>query len=171
MIKMIFLQSQDGFIGRDNGLLFNIPEDMRYFREQTKGATVVMGRKTWESLPSQFRPLPGRANVVLTTSNDNIYPDQVEVVNNITELKEIFKECKEDIWVIGGEKAYNLCMPWVEEIHQTVVFENKEGDTKAPIIVLEDFTLIQSSEIKHHNGLDFQINVYKRTNHGNQIET
>lgn len=167
-MKMIFAQSQDGYIGKDNGLLFTIPEDMRYFREQTKGCTVIMGRKTWESIPEQFRPLPGRHNIILSRTGVPTWAPDVDWVHPNGDEFESLMRTASDAWVIGGSQTYDLCMPWVTEIHQTVVFENRVGDTKAPIIDPTLFTLHTSSEVKSHVGIDYQFNVYRRINHGTQ---
>lgn len=166
-MKAIFAQSQNGFIGKDNDLLFSIPEDMKYFRDQTKGGTVIMGRKTWESLKEPYKPLPNRLNIILTSNGMEWMPN-VECVHPSGDEFQSLMRTVQNGWIIGGEQTYNLCMPWIDEIHQTVVFKNFEGDTKAPVIDLTQFTLVSSSEVKSHEGLDYQFNVYTRTSHGYQ---
>ena len=105
MIGLIWAQARGGVIGDGGGIPWHIPEDMKFFRETTAGATVVMGRKTWDSLPSRFRPLPGRTNIVVT--RDRAWqPDGapgVLVQHDLT-LPD------GDVWVIGGGEIYRYRM-------------------------------------------------------------
>ena len=69
-INLIFARAANGVIGKDNAMPWHLPEDLAHFKRQTQGCPVVMGRKTWDSLPPRFRPLPGRSNIVITRQND-----------------------------------------------------------------------------------------------------
>ena len=104
MIGLIWAQAANGVIGRDNAIPWHIPEDMAHFREVTTGSTVVMGRRTWESLPARFRPLPGRRNVVLTR-DEAWTAEGAEVAHDLTAA------LAGDCWVIGGADIYRAALP------------------------------------------------------------
>ncbi|MFA5623199.1 MAG: dihydrofolate reductase [Candidatus Dojkabacteria bacterium] len=128
-ITAIYCRSDNGFIGKDNRLLFNIPEDLKFFKQMTEGHVVVMGRKTWESLPEKFRPLPNRTNVVLSRDK-NLKLDGAEVCNSIEDA--IYRYADKHIFIIGGEQVYNTAMSYVNDVIVTHVFLDAEGDVKAP---------------------------------------
>ena len=86
MIGLIWAQAANGVIGRGGALPWHLPEDLAHFRDTTRGSTVVMGRRTWDSLPDRFRPLPGRRNVVLTR-HDTWTADGAEVVHDLAESR------------------------------------------------------------------------------------
>ena len=125
MIGLVWAQSANGVIGRDGTLPWHLPEDMARFRALTTGATVLMGRRTWESLPPRFRPLPGRRNLVLSsTPRDGVetFPDMVRALAAVTG----------DVWVIGGEAVYRAALPFADRIEVTEIRELFDGDTCAP---------------------------------------
>lgn len=130
-IKMIYAKSQNGVIGNKGKIPWNHPEDMAHFKELTKDGTVIMGRKTWDSLPPKFRPLPGRENIIITR-NKQFEADNAIVVNSVTEA--ILNASRETVWVIGGEEIYKQALQFVSEIHVTVIHEDYEGDAYAPIL-------------------------------------
>ncbi len=117
-------------LGKDNTLLFDIPEDMKYFRHTTAGHTVIMGRKTFESLPNG--PLPGRKNIVITRENAYLRHG-VDVVHSIEEAVEKVKNEKE-AFVIGGAEIYKQAMPYVDKLYITHVKDTKEADAFFPAI-------------------------------------
>jgi dihydrofolate reductase len=98
-VRLVWAQSAGGVLGMDGRLPWHLPEDLRRFRELTLGSTVVMGRRTWESLPARVRPLPGRKNVVLTRQADYVAPG-AEVVTSLENVLTL------DAWVIGGAEVY-----------------------------------------------------------------
>lgn len=125
MIKMILCTDLMGAIGKDNNLLYSIKEDMKLFKEYTKGSTIVMGYNTWESLP--IKPLPGRKNVILSKSHAIKQYENTIVVRDLQDVIELTKT--EDIIVIGGAQLYNKFIheDLVDEIMLTMVQEtNKE---------------------------------------------
>lgn len=138
-IRMIWAQSSNGFIGKDNQLLFRIRSDLSAFAALTRGSIVIMGRKTWESLPG---PLKGRYNVVLTRNPryevDPKHDLSVEVIHDLKDFLNRHANTR-DIWIIGGSKVYNLAMEYCKEIYVTEVMHNFNGDAKAPILDLEAF--------------------------------
>ncbi len=104
-VALIWAQSTSGVIGRGGGIPWRLPEDQARFKQLTLGHTVVMGRLTWESLPAGLRPLPGRANVVLTRQPD-YRADGAQVVSTIDAAL-----TGAETWVIGGEQIYALTLP------------------------------------------------------------
>lgn len=123
MRALVWAQSADGVIGRDGGLPWHLPEDLALFRALTTGGTVVMGRRTWESLPPRFRPLPGRRNVVLTRGR----VEGAEVVRDLD-------DAPRDGWVIGGERVYAAALPTADLLVTTYVEGRYEGDAYAPAV-------------------------------------
>lgn len=126
MIRLIAARARNGVIGQNGGIPWRLSNDMRFFRETTEGNTVVMGRKTFESIG---KPLPRRRNIVLTR-----HPDyRVEDVTTISAPEELFGlPSLGDIYVIGGEQVYAAFMPHATEILLTVVEAEVSGDTYFP---------------------------------------
>jgi dihydrofolate reductase len=124
MITVIAAMSKNGVIGKDNKLIWNLPSDMAYFKETTTGGTVVMGRKTFESIG---RPLPNRRNIVV--SRTGFTHDGVEVVSSIENALEI---CDKVCFVIGGGELYRQTLPIADKLLLTVVDCEVDGDTYFP---------------------------------------
>ena len=123
--------SRDWGIGRAGELLFHIPEDLRRFRALTTGGTVIMGRKTLDSLPGG-RPLPNRRNLVLTRNAAFSRPG-VEAVRSLEELLALLEGQDPDrAWVCGGGEIYRLLLPWCRTCHITRVYEAPESDAFFP---------------------------------------
>jgi len=128
-VGLVWARSTGGVIGADGGIPWHVPEDLAHFREVTGGATVVMGRRTWDSLPERFRPLPGRRNVVLT--RDTAWSaDGAVVVHDLAAAL----DTDEDVWVIGGGQVYAAALPFADRVSETVVDAAVTGDTTAPTL-------------------------------------
>ena len=125
MIGLVWAQSANGVIGRDGELPWHLPEDLKHFRAVTSGAAVLMGRRTWESLPPRFRPLPGRRNLVLSATPQ-------EGVETFADLSSALAAVSGDLWVIGGAAVYRAALPFADRIVVTELRESFEGDTCAP---------------------------------------
>ncbi|GLZ28941.1 dihydrofolate reductase [Lentzea sp. NBRC 105346] len=125
MIGLVWAQSSTGVIGRDGTMPWHLPEDMAHFRELTRGASVIMGRRTWESLPPRFRPLPGRRNMVLSSG-------VVSGVETFPSLETALAAASGDVWVIGGAAVYKAALPFADTVVVTEIQEPFEGDTYAP---------------------------------------
>ena len=119
---MIWAQARGGVIGVDGGLPWHLPEDMKLFRALTTGSTVVMGRRTWESLPGRFRPLPGRTNVVLTSDPEWA----AQGAHRAGSVAQVLAE-HESFWVIGGGAVYAAFLPHADRLVVTDV------DTRSPV--------------------------------------
>lgn len=130
MISIIVAVSEDRGIGKDNKLLWNISEDMKRFRKLTLGNTVIMGKKTWESLPR--RPLQGRINVVLTDDPKEVIEGSVTAYS----IEDALSKCEkgEEIFVIGGGSVYRQFMPVADRLYITHVHKNVPADVYFPEI-------------------------------------
>ena len=128
-VSLIWAQARGGVIGADGRLPWHLPEDLALFRRLTTGSTVVMGRRTWESLPGRFRPLPGRTNVVLTT-DPGWSADGAERASSIAEVL----DRDGSLWGIGGGAVYRDLLPHAGRLVVTEVDLEVTGDTWAPPI-------------------------------------
>jgi dihydrofolate reductase len=124
---MVWAQARDGVIGAGGGLPWHLPEDLRLFRTLTMGSTVVMGRRTWESLPERFRPLPGRTNVVLTSDRGW----SAEGAQSAASVEQVVAE-HGSFWVIGGGAVYAAFLHLADRLVVTDVDVEVAGDTWAP---------------------------------------
>jgi len=125
VIGLVWAQSANGVIGPDGTLPWHLPEDLKHFRSLTMGATVLMGRRTWGSLPPRFRPLPGRRNLVLSHTPQ-------EGVETFPDLTQALATVSGDAWVIGGATVYRAALPFADRIVVTEIRESFDGDTHAP---------------------------------------
>ena len=126
-VSLIWAQAHDRVIGAGGRLPWHLPEDLRLFKQLTTGSTVVMGRRTWESLPERNRPLPGRRNVVLT--RDPAWSaDGAERAGSPEEVLAAAPDC----WVIGGAEVYAAFLPHASRLVVTDVDLAVDGDTRAP---------------------------------------
>jgi len=131
-INMIFARSANGVIGLDGAMPWHLPEDLAHFKKLTLGSPVIMGRKTWDSLPAKFRPLPGRTNVVVTRQPDW----QVIGAQTAGSLAEALALCQvaSDVWIIGGAQIYAQAEPLTSRIEVTEIAQNFAGDAFAPLL-------------------------------------
>ena len=145
-------------IGKDNKLLWNIPEDMEHFKSVTLGHPIVMGRKTFDSIG---RVLPGRTNIVVTR-NKHWSHKGVVAVPNIEEAMRIASSFDTDeISVIGGAQIFELFLPHVTRLYLTLVDDDTEGDTYFPKINLKNFAQVDKKSGKH-NGLTYDIYTFNK---------
>lgn len=131
-IALIYARSANGVIGKDNALPWHLPEDLAHFKQLTQGSPVIMGRKTWDSLPVRFRPLPGRTNIVVTRQSDW----QAEGALRAPTLPEALAQCGSSptAWVIGGAQLYAEALPLADRLEVTEIEQNFEGDAYAPVL-------------------------------------
>ncbi|MFC7448217.1 dihydrofolate reductase [Rhodococcus daqingensis] len=134
MLGLIWAQSKAGVIGRDGAIPWRIPEDMTYFKDVTSGHPVVMGRKTWDSLPPRFRPLTGRRNIVVTRDRD-WRADGAETAHSVESALALAGPG--ETWVIGGGEIYTAAMPFADRLFVTEVDVDTDGDAYAPRIGAE----------------------------------
>ena len=142
-------------LGKDNQLLWRIPDDLKRFKRLTSGHPVIMGRKTYESLGT---PLPNRTNIVVT--HDPAYKGpstrgNVVVVTSIEEAIERAKNVEgEELFVIGGAQIYEAALPFVDKLYLTIIDDEQEGDTYFPSYQ-DTFTKVISEETHEWNGLKY----------------
>lgn len=142
--------AENGVIGKDGEIPWHIPEDLQHFKEKTTGHTVVMGRKTFESLPDSFKPLPDRQNIVLTRSD---FSPKNESVNLANSLDEAWEEAEnEKVFIIGGAGVYRQTLEEADKMILTEIHEEYEGDTYFPDFSEEDWREIEREE---HEEFDF----------------
>lgn len=148
-------------IGYKNELLFNIPQDKKYFKNLTTGKTIVMGRKTFDSLP--VKPLPERENIVLS-HNPSFSYEGVTVFHSTDNLFSYLREKKtEDIFIIGGEEIYSMMLPYCDTAFITQVYEQKKADKS--IIDFEnsdEWSPVEKSEIFEYKGIKFRFSRYRQ---------
>lgn len=135
-VVLVWAQARNGVIGRDNTIPWHIPEDMAHFKDVTLGRPVVMGRKTWDSLPPRFRPLPGRPNIVLTRQA-GWAADGTETATSVEQALQLVGS---DVCVIGGSQIYASAMPFATKLIVTEVDADFDGDAYAPPIGSEWIT-------------------------------
>ncbi|RYX96028.1 MAG: dihydrofolate reductase [Comamonadaceae bacterium] len=159
-IHMIFARAANGVIGKDNAMPWHLPEDMARFRRLTQGCPVIMGRKTWDSLPVKFRPLPGRTNIVITRQagwNES-------GATPATSLEDAIKLCGDapEAWVMGGAQIYAQAEPLADRIEVTEIAKDFEGDAFAPTLG-PPWQVVAREEHTSVNGLPFSFVTYKKT--------
>jgi dihydrofolate reductase len=158
-LSLIWAQSTSGIIGRSGSIPWQLPEDLAHFKELTMGHTVVMGRRTWDSLPAKFRPLPGRKNIVLTHQT-GFSAQGATVVQTLDDAL-----ADPDTWVVGGEQIYTLALPWADRCEVTEVdidLPRDDGDVVAP--VLDESWIGATGEWEtSRNGLRYRFHSYLRS--------
>lgn len=145
-LSMIVAVDEARAIGKDNRLLWNIPEDLKHFKELTSGHAVIMGENTYHSIG---RPLPNRTNIVVTLNQELELPG-CQVVHSLDEAVRVAREHeKEEVFVMGGASIYKQFLPMIDRLYLTLVNGEHEADTYFPDY--SDFTKVISEE-KHENG-------------------
>lgn len=145
-LSMIVAVDEARAIGKDNRLLWNIPEDLKHFKELTSGHAVIMGENTYHSIG---RPLPNRTNIVVTLNQELELPG-CQVVHSLDEAVQVAREYeKEEVFVMGGASIYKQFLPMIDRLYLTLVNGEHEADTYFPDY--SDFTKVISEE-KHENG-------------------
>jgi dihydrofolate reductase len=159
-LHLIYARAANGVIGRDNQLPWHLPEDMAHFKQLTQGCPVVMGRKTWDSLPPRFRPLPGRSNIVVTRQTDW----QAGGAHRAGSLAEALAQCDaaQTVWVIGGAQIYAEALPLADRVEVTEIDQPFDGDAYAPTLGPEWTVSARSSRQVGSNGLPFSFVTYVR---------
>ena len=148
--------SQNNVIGIQNKLPWNIPEDLKFFREKTRGRTVIMGRKTFESLGS---PLPQRLNIVISRSQ--IFAGVIMAVNIDEAIEKAQKEKNPyEIFIIGGGEIYKQSLNKVQKIYLTRINKKYEGDAFYPEVPEDQFNLVE--KVEHKGDPDFSFLTYVR---------
>ena len=159
IVTIVVAIGENNAIGKNNELLWYLPKDLRHFKTITKGHTVIMGRKTFESVG---KPLPNRRNIIITRNTD-LAIEGTEVVHTLEDALELCKQ-DEEVFIIGGAEIYKIAMPHTDKIYLTVVHENFEADAFFPEI---DHNLwLETASEKHlpddKNNLSFTFSTLER---------
>ncbi|WP_042198556.1 dihydrofolate reductase [Paenibacillus camerounensis] len=160
-ITMIWAMAENDVIGKDNDMPWHLPLDFAYFKEQTLGKRMLMGRKTWESLGS--KPLKGRTSIVITRDT-SFAPEGAEVIHS---LEEAVAEGRKDdeLMIIGGAEIYGMMLPYADKLLVTRIHEQFAGETKFPVVGWEDWEEISCVQgiRNEQNPYDYRFYVYERT--------
>jgi len=161
-IALIDARAANGVIGKDGTMPWHLPEDLAHFKRLTLGHPVIMGRKTWDSLPERFRPLPGRINIVITRQPD-WHQDGVQRASSLREALQ-FCASSETVWVMGGAQIYAQALPLADRVEVTEIARDFDGDALAPSLGPE---WVETSREAHTSadGLPFSFVRYERRQH------
>lgn len=147
IISLIAALTRNSVIGKNNGLPWHLPDDMKYFMQTTKGHHVLMGRKNYDSIPEKFRPLPNRTNILLTRQKDFDAPNCL-VVNSLDAGVDIAQKAAEsELFIIGGSDIYQLGFPISNRLYLTEIQTELPGDTFFPSFDKSRWTEVSR---KHH---------------------
>ncbi len=149
-VVLIAAVAENGVIGKNNALIWSIPEDMARFKALTSGHTVIMGRKTWESLPERFRPLPHRRNIVVSRQINYAAPG-AEVAPSLETALNLASTAT-TVFVIGGEQIYRAALALAQRLEITEVEQTPEGDAWFPDIDAQQWV---KSNVEQGSGYRF----------------
>ena len=151
-INMIWARAANGVIGNNGSMPWHLPEDLVRFKRLTNGFPVIMGRKTWDSLPPKFKPLPGRSNVVITRQPDW----QAQGAQAASSLAHAFEICQssQEVWIIGGAQIYAQAEPLAQRIEVTEIAQDFEGDALAPTLGVQWIEVARENHVSR-TGLNF----------------
>jgi dihydrofolate reductase len=160
-VVLVAAVAHGGVIGRDGTVPWHLPEDMAFFRELTTGHPVVMGRRTWDSLPDRFRPLPGRRNIVVTR-NPSWEAEGAERAGSLEQALRLAGFPEELVFVIGGAEIYRAALPHADELVLTEVELDVAGDTLFPAWPNGDFAEAAREPHVARDGTRFAFVTYRR---------
>ena len=161
MLSIIVAKGKNNIIGKDNKMIWHLPEDLKHFKNLTTGHTIIMGRKTFESLG---KPLPNRKHIIFSQNPDfKVNDENVEVVHSLLQIQDLI-EGKEEAFVIGGAMIYNFLMPYVKKMYVTEIEKDFDGDTFFPVIDGEVWKEVSREKgIKdEENNMDYYFVTYER---------
>lgn len=162
-LGLVYARAANGVIGRDGGLPWHLPEDLAHFKKVTLGAPVIMGRRTWDSVPPKFRPLPGRRNIVVTRQQDWKAPG-AEVASSLESAIALCKDAQR-VWVIGGAQLYAQAVSLADLAEVTEIEQDVEGDAFAPTLG-PGWREVARERHRTAAGLAFSFVTYKQTPQG-----
>ena len=157
-LHLIYARARNGTIGKDNQMPWHLPEDLAHFKRVTLGQPVIMGRKTWDSLPARFRPLPGRTNIVITRQADWSADGALRAAS----IEEAMQLCGDvpDAWIMGGAEIYRQAEPLASTAVVTEIDADFDGDAFAPELG-GAWQEIQRESHVAANGLPFSFVTYQ----------
>ena len=159
ILSLIVAVSKNNVIGADNGLLWQMPADLKHFKAVTMGHTVIMGRKTYDSIG---KPLPGRRNIIVTRQ-EKFKAQGCEVVNSLQDAVDLCTR-EQEVFIVGGGEVYKQAIHAADKIYLTRIYGEFEGDTVFPQINFSEWRL--TKYLKHHgdakNQYDYSFSEYER---------
>jgi dihydrofolate reductase len=157
-LHLIYARARNGVIGKDNQMPWHLPEDLAHFKRVTLGQPVIMGRKTWDSLPARFRPLPGRLNIVITRQSDW----RSDGALRATSIEDAMRLCGDvpDAWIMGGAEIYRQAEPLASTGVVTEIDADFEGDAFAPELGAQ-WQEVQREQHTTTSGLGFAFVTYQ----------
>lgn len=161
MLSIVVAKAKNNIIGKDNKIIWNLPEDLKHFKELTTGHTIIMGRKTFESLGGV---LPNRKHIIFSQNPDfKVNNENVEVVHSLLQIQDLI-EGEEETFVIGGAMIYNFLMPYVKKMYVTEINEEFDGDSFFQKINENTWKEVNREKgIKDEkNNLDYEFVIYER---------
>lgn len=160
MLSLIVAVSRNNVIGKDNGLIWHLPDDLKHFKELTTGKTIIMGRKTFDSLG---RILPNRKHVVITRSGIDVDDENVEVVQDVSDIQKYIDDENEN-FLIGGATMYALLINKVSKMYITRINQDFVGDAYFPKFNEEDWEIVEKRKGPHDekNNFDYDYITYVR---------
>ena len=161
MLSIVVAKAKNNIIGKENKIIWNLPEDLNHFKNLTTGHTIIMGRKTFETLG---RVLPNRKHIIFSQNPDfKVKDENVEVVHSLLQIQDLI-EGQEEAFVIGGAMIYNFLMPYVKKMYVTEIGEEFEGDAFFPKIKEETWKEVsrQKGEKDENNNMDYEFVTYER---------
>lgn len=159
MLSIIVAKAKNNVIGKENKLLWHLPEDLKRFKELTTGHVIIMGRKTFESIG---KVLPNRKHIIFSNNPDfKVNDENVEVVHSMLQIQE-YIENEEENFVIGGAMIYNLLMPHVKKMYITEVEKEFEGDAFFPKVNLDIWKETSRKHEENEQDLKYDFVVYER---------
>jgi len=147
MLSIIVAIAENNAIGKNNDLIWYISDDLKRFKRLTSGHTVLMGRKTFDSLPNGA--LPNRTNVVITRDT-SLKPDNCIVLHSVEEALEKYSDVKEEVFILGGGSIYKKMLPYAQKLYLTKVHESFDADVFFPEINMDNWKIIA----EEHHGKD-----------------
>lgn len=161
-IALVYARAANGVIGKDGAMPWHLPEDLAHFRSLTQGHPVIMGRKTWDSLPPRFRPLPGRLNIVVTRQADWA-ADGAQRAASLNEALRIAAQAgPATVWVMGGAQIYAQALPLAQRVEATEIGQSFDGDAHAPALG-DEWTATSRQEHTAASGLPYAFVRYERS--------
>lgn len=159
-LSLIYARAANGVIGKDGAMPWHLPEDLAHFKRLTQGHPVIMGRKTWDSLPARFRPLPGRANIVVTRQAD-WNEIGAQRASSLREALSMAEQTDSEAWIIGGAQIYAQALPLASRVEVTEIGRDFDGDAHAPQLGPE-WQEVARSRHMGSGGLPFSFVTYER---------
>ena len=165
ILSIIVAAAQNNVIGKDNSLIWDLPTDMKFFKDKTKGHPVITGRKNYESIPEKYRPLRDRVNIVITHQANYKAPGAI-VVGSVDAAIQYAKQhhADEEVFIIGGAEIYKQTIDICDRIYLTRIHHSFEGDAFFPKLIPDNWDLSYNENIPadKKNKYDFTFETWER---------